>query len=302
MKEQYFPGLPVTALTATATQSVQQDVLKSLKMKNLVRFNVSFFRENLILRVIPKEYDKDKQTMLCAWEQRLLQYVESKPNETGIIYCLSRDDTESISNMINSIAGVSAAHYHAGMTPGQRTNIQNKWREGSIKVVAATIAFGMGIDHPNVRYVIHATMSKSLEGYYQEAGRCGRDGQKGECVLFYGKRDGPRILNLIRKGKKKGSSLQRQYALFNSVTEYCCNASMCRHAQLLSYLGEHWSQNSCGLSCDVCRNEVVRIMDKEKQQARGTKSNGRKRAKKSKEARPLPGFTSAAQALKSSFK
>lgn len=276
-------------MTATATIEVRSDILTSLGMKTPATFNVSFFRKNLILRVIPKDYQKDKETTLYCWELRLIEYVQKRQNDTGIIYCLSRDDAQSMAKLIDDLAGIPAAFYHAGMTPGQRMDVQNRWRSGEVRVVAATIAFGMGIDHPNVRYVIHATMSKSLEGYYQEAGRCGRDGESGECILFYGKRDGPRILNLIRRGKKKGSSRERQYALFDAVTQYCCNSSTCRHAQLLHYLGEQWDSSSCKTSCDVCRNEVLEIQDKEKPSKKTPKARQVKKPKTH-----YPGFTSAA--------
>jgi RecQ family ATP-dependent DNA helicase len=243
VKQELFPRLPVTALTATATSEVKADVMKSLKInKSVDQFTVSFFRKNLVMRVIPKDYEKDATyDGMQGWEVRIAEYVQSRSEDSGIVYCLSRDDTEAMACMLSSVAGVPAAHYHAGMTPGQRTAVQNQWKGGKIKVVAATIAFGMGIDHPHVRYVIHATMSKSLEGYYQEAGRCGRDGVPGECILFYGKRDAPRIMNLIRLGSRGKSGnkhyAQTQYSLLNSMTEYCVYGTTCRHAQLLRYLG-----------------------------------------------------------------
>ena len=280
VKKMLFPRLPVTALTATATSQVKADVMKSLKIQNQVdQFTVSFFRKNLTMRVLPKDYEKDAAyDGMQGWEVRIAEYVKARRGDSGIVYCLSRDDAEAMACMLNSVAGVSASHYHAGMTPGQRTTVQNQWKRGEIKVVAATIAFGMGIDHPHVRYVIHATMSKSLEGYYQEAGRCGRDGVRGECILFYGKRDAPRLMNLIRLGsRKKGGSkknTQTQYALLNSMTEYCISEAVCRHAQLLRYLGEEWEAGRCGSSCDVCLGEVERIADAEKKTARTKKTSG----------------------------
>ena len=276
VKREVFPRLPVTALTATATGEVKADVMRSLKITKAVdQFTVSFFRKNLVMRVIPKDYEKDAAYEgMEGWEVRIAEYARKRSNECGIVYCLSRDDTEAMSCMLNSVAGVPAAHYHAGMTPGQRTTVQNHWKGGKIKVVAATIAFGMGIDHPHVRYVIHATMSKSLEGYYQEAGRCGRDGVQGECILFYGKRDAPRIMNLIRLGSRGKSGnkkyTQTQYSLLNSMTEYAISGTVCRHAQLLRYLGESWEAGTCGKSCDVCLGEVESIADAEKKKATAT--------------------------------
>jgi bloom syndrome protein len=249
---------------------------------------VSFFRSNLVFRVIPKDYTEDKDTMLKAWQTTILEYIQARKNDTGIVYCLSRDDAESMAFMVSNFTGIPAAYYHAGMSSGQRMVVQNKWRTGAVKIVAATIAFGMGIDHPHVRYVLHATMSKSLEGYYQEAGRCGRDGQKGECILFYGKRDGPRILNLIRRGQKKGSSFQRQLALFNAVVEYCTEGKICRHAQLLNYLGERQVM-TCKNTCDVCLDEVILQADKEKKQKKRKEISQNDKTGSAS----LPGFTSA---------
>lgn len=301
VKHRNFPSLPVTALTATATASVRSDVIRSLKMQSLDSYVVSFFRENLIMRVIPKDYNMDSEWEMPAWEVRILQYVQAKKNESGIIYCLSRDDCEMMSCMVNNAAGIPSAHYHAGMTPGQRTAVQNKWRSGEIKVVAATIAFGMGIDHPRVRYVIHATISKSLEGYYQEAGRCARDGLPGECILFYGKRDVPRILNLIRRGKRT-ANFKTQLALLNSVTEYCCQSLVCRHAQLLRYLGEEWERNTCTNSCDVCRNEVLHLTATEKSKGTSGQKVARDNSSSKRSKAAYSGFTTALSLAKSSNK
>jgi RecQ family ATP-dependent DNA helicase len=294
VKREVFPRLPVTALTATATSEVKADVMKSLKITKAVdQFTVSFFRKNLVMRVIPKDYEKDAAYEgMEGWEVRIAEYARKRSSECGIVYCLSRDDTEAMSCMLNSVAGVPASHYHAGMTPGQRTTVQNHWKSGKIKVVAATIAFGMGIDHPHVRYVIHATMSKSLEGYYQEAGRCGRDGVRGECILFYGKRDAPRIMNLIRLGSRGRSGnkkyAQTQYSLLNSMTEYAISGTLCRHAQLLRYLGEAWEAGRCGKSCDVCLGDVESIAEAEKNKATAVAASRKKKGAASSNAKRAP--------------
>ena len=262
-----FPTVPVMALTATATHHVREDVLHSLKMRNPATFVVSFFRENLTFRVSPKcLHDIPKQQreeFHCrkVWEKHLLTYISERKDQTGIVYCLSRDDAEGIAHMIANATGVPARHYHAGMTSKQRTEVQNQWRRGDIRVVAATIAFGMGIDHATVRYVVHATLSKSLEGYYQEAGRAGRDGKPAECVLYYARQDVPRLLRLVQKGRKRksGGSCQREIAQLNAMAEYCCTQDACRHRQVLEYFGESWTtkRSGCGERCDVCRGEVV---------------------------------------------
>ena len=280
VKAEAFPTVPVMALTATATEKVRQDVLSSLKMRSAAQFKVSFFRDNLTFRVLPKDYTMDKETKLSGWETQLLDYITSQQSSTGIVYCLSRDDAECTAALINKKTDISARHYHAGMTPKQRTEVQNLWRQGQVQVVAATIAFGMGIDHATVRYVLHATMSKSLEGYYQEAGRAGRDGKPAECILFHGKRDVPRLMNLMRRGKKKGSgTFQREVAQLNAMTSFCSEGKECRHAQLLRYFGEEWGSRRCGDKCDVCRGEVVPLNStntgtgKEKK-GRGSKNDG----------------------------
>ncbi len=335
VKAEAFPSVPVMALTATATEKVRHDVLTSLKMQSAAQFKVSFFRDNLTFRVLPKDYTIDKDTKLSGWETQLLDYITSRENCTGIVYCLSRDDAESTANLINKKTGIPARHYHAGMTPKQRTEVQNAWRRGEIKVVAATIAFGMGIDHATVRYVLHATMSKSLEGYYQEAGRAGRDGQPAECILFHGRKDVPRLMNLMRRGKKfKGGNkgnFQREVAQLNAMTSFCAEAKVCRHAQLLRYFGEEWGSRCCGDKCDVCRKEVVPLTSTPATAAGGKEKKGRatttgaggsnaglggvtgrgkqlaaaaaanggaKRKAGTTAAAPLPMFTSAAAALK----
>jgi RecQ family ATP-dependent DNA helicase len=279
VKAEAFPSVPVMALTATATEKVRHDVLSSLKMRSAAQFKVSFFRDNLTFRVLPKEYTIDKETKLSGWETQLLDYITSQQGSTGIVYCLSRDDAESTAALISKKANIPARHYHAGMTPKQRTEVQNAWRQGHIKVVAATIAFGMGIDHATVRYVLHATMSKSLEGYYQEAGRAGRDGLPAECILFHGKRDVPRLMNLMRRGfkKKAAGSFQREVAQLNAMTSFCGEGKQCRHAQVLRYFGEEWGNRGCGDKCDVCRGEVVpfnSVAGGKEKKGRGGTGNG----------------------------
>jgi len=301
IKEEILPSVPVMALTATATPQVQQDILCSLRMKSPAVFNVSFYRSNLTFRVVTKDYSVDKDTQQPQWMVDLLSFISSRPQETGIVYCLSRDDAEGISALINTLTNVPAAFYHAGMTPKQRTGVQNAWRKGEVLVVAATIAFGMGIDHATVRYVLHAAMSKSLEGYYQEAGRAGRDCRPAECVLFYGRRDGPRILNLMRRGRRSTSgnkSFQREVQQFHAVTEYCGNDRECRHAQMLRYFGESWEMGSCKDKCDVCRGEVVPMKSTKPRNNRnkGAAPLKRKGDADTENGPSSVGFTSAASA------
>ena len=252
VRNEYFSTVPVMALTATATSEVKKDIIKSLHMRrSLSTFQVSFFRPNLSLHVVPKDTKKMKESGLPKYMEHMLCYIAERAVETGIVYCLSRQDTEQMAKVIREELEVPAAHYHAGMTPKQRIMVQNSWRSGLIKVVVATIAFGMGIDKADVRYVIHACMSKSLEGYYQEAGRAGRDGKPSDCILYYAAADTVRIQNIIRKGKKK-KSYTFECELLGKMQDYCMERERCRHRYLIEYLGERWGRHSCGSSCDFC--------------------------------------------------
>ncbi|KAI3425882.1 hypothetical protein D9Q98_007855 [Chlorella vulgaris] len=253
VRSSHFRGVPMMALTATATPKVRQDVLSTLHMPCPRQFQVSFYRSNLRFSVIKKEYGRSAETGLEEYLESMLLFIQNHRDGSGIVYCLSRDNTETVAAQIREQTDVSAAHYHAGMTPKQRMQVQNDWRTGRCKVVVATIAFGMGVDKADVRWVIHYTLSKSMEGYYQEAGRAGRDGAPAECVLYYAKRDVPRIVQLLHLGARRNKSqFQRELDLLKQVQAYCEDDQRCRHAQLLSYFGEQWQQGRCGGQCDVC--------------------------------------------------
>ncbi|PRW57979.1 ATP-dependent DNA helicase Q-like 1 isoform A [Chlorella sorokiniana] len=254
---EHFPGVPLMALTATATHKVRQDIVTTLRMRAPAQFTVSFFRPNLLFRVIQKDYSRHEESGLEGYLHGMLTYIQNHPEGSGIVYCLSRDNTETVAATIRQYTDISAAHYHAGMTPKQRMQVQNDWRTGAVKVVVATIAFGMGVDKADVRYVIHFTLSKSMEGYYQEAGRAGRDGLPSECLLYYAKRDVPHLLNVIRMGKKSKAAFQREVELVDQMRAYCEDDQHCRHAQLIQYFGETWQQGRCATHCDVCRGEVA---------------------------------------------
>jgi RecQ family ATP-dependent DNA helicase len=302
-----FPNVPVMALTATATATVKKDITKSLLLRQPAQFQVSFFRPNLTLKVIQKDYSKVPETGIPVYQEHMLNYIADHKTETGIVYCLSRDDSECVAQQIRDGVGVEAYHYHAGMTPKQRTQVQNDWRSGKITVVVATIAFGMGIDKADVRYVIHFTLSKAMEGYYQEAGRAGRDGLPSECILYYAPRDVPRIINLLHAGsRKKRGGFEKEMDMLRKMKDYCEEDRLCRHGMLLNYFGETTpAGHNCGGKCDNCSGNVINIGDNKNKKRGGSRVDldaieavGQRRRKKTKKTnKKVPactGFTSAA--------
>eukprot|EP00891_Asterochloris_glomerata_P002950 jgi/Astpho2/2950/gw1.00050.55.1_t len=248
-----FPSVPTMVLTATATPRVKQDIVSSLIIPRCRYFQVSFFRSNLILRVLPKQFGQTKDKKDIQLEA-MIDYIRGQEEGAcGIVYALSRDDSESVAWYLQEHGGIAARHYHAGMTPKQRMGVQNAWRSGRHQVVVATIAFGMGIDKPDVRFVIHYTMSKSLEtAQSSAAGRAGRDGLPSECILYHAPRDIPRIMQLMRMGKGGRSKQFKQgIELLNKMKAYCEDKQTCRHALLLDYFGERFRPGSCD-ACDNC--------------------------------------------------
>ncbi|KAK9840154.1 hypothetical protein WJX74_004247 [Apatococcus lobatus] len=248
-------GVPTMAVTATATDAVKADVLKMLKIPRARTFKVSFLRSNLSFRVEAKSYNLTEDGQPAHMEQ-LVNYIRSwGPGACGIVYCLSRANTEEVAYYLNEHGQIPASHYHARMTPGQRVSVQNRWQSGELQVVVATIAFGMGVDKPNVRFVVHFTLSKSIEGYYQEAGRAGRDGKPSDCIIYYAPRDCPRIIMMLRKGsggRASKGSFQKGMALLTEMKAYCENKQLCRHKQIVGYFGESVSWEKCNMKCDNC--------------------------------------------------
>lgn len=228
--------LPIIALTATATPKVQQDIQKTLNLEDARVFKSSFNRKNLYYEIRSKK-DIDKQ---------LIRYIKSNSGKAGIIYCLSRKRVEEISDLL-LVNGVKALPYHAGLEPQVRMSNQEAFLNEEVEVMVATIAFGMGIDKPDVRFVIHYDAPKSLEGYYQETGRAGRDGLEGTCILFYTYDD---ILKLDKFNKDKAISEKENAKLLLTEMVYYANLGVCRRKQLLGYFGEYMAEN-CGF-CDNC--------------------------------------------------
>jgi bloom syndrome protein len=246
-----LPGVPMMALTATATENVKVDVIHNLKMEGCQIFTQSFNRPNLTYEVRPK---KKGNELLASIADTI---KSSYHNKSGIVYCLSRDTCQKVAKSLRDDHGIKAEHYHAGMKPDERAEVQQRWQAGRCHVIVATIAFGMGIDKPDVRFVIHHSLPKSLEGYYQETGRAGRDGKRSGCYMYYCYRDTMTINRMIDSGDGSKQQKNRQRQMLRNVVQYCENKSDCRRVQLLAYFNEYFRREDCNASCDNCKSDSV---------------------------------------------
>ncbi len=232
-------NIPIIALTATATPKVQQDIMKNLGMTEATLFKSSFNRPNLFYEIRPKR-DITKE---------IIKYIKSNPGKSGIIYCLSRKKVEEVAEALN-LNGISALPYHAGLEPKIRAETQDRFLMEDAEVIVATIAFGMGIDKPDVRFVIHHDVPKSMEGYYQETGRAGRDGGEGVCIAFYAQKDVDKLAKFMKD--KPVSEREIGTQILKEVIDYA-ESGVCRRKQILHYFGENFNETGCNCMCDNCK-------------------------------------------------
>ncbi|HYM93144.1 MAG TPA: DNA helicase RecQ [Chitinophagaceae bacterium] len=251
MMIQINPDIPVVALTATATPKVQSDIIKNLDLKMPNIFISSFNRSNLYYEIQPKI--KKSQT-----DESIVRFIKGMKTKSGIIYTLNRKTTEELAGILMA-NGIKAVAYHAGLDSKLRTERQDLFLNEDVQVIVATIAFGMGIDKPDIRFVIHYNIPKSIENYYQETGRAGRDGLEGKCILYYSHKDVSKLEHLMRD--KPLSEREVGAQLINETVAFA-ESGVCRRKTLMSYFGEEYTKENCG-NCDNCKQPKERIEAKD---------------------------------------
>ncbi|KAF8185054.1 ATP-dependent DNA helicase [Mycena galopus ATCC 62051] len=248
-----YPDVPIMALTATADRKTVDDILARLGLREPAVFTQSFNRTNLNYIVTPKR----SVDAMVSWIK------ESHRNQTGVIYRTGRDKCETLAQQLRQ-KGLKAAHFHAKMENEDKEKVQNDWKNGECHIIVATIAFGMGIDKANVRFVIHFDLPKNMDGYYQETGRAGRDQKPADCILYYAYRDLQPILRMIKDTKDPNTtpaSIERQEQAVRAVVRYCENDSECRRTQILRHFGENFDEKDCHGQCNNCANKGLLVVE-----------------------------------------
>lgn len=251
-----FPSIPLMALTATANEKVRMDIVHHLQMDDPILLKQSFNRFNLFYEI------KWKGSNFLEWIKDYI--VTRQKNQTGIIYCHSKQSCEQTSQKLNQY-GLKTSFYHAGMTSEERYHTQSQWQLNQIQIICATIAFGMGIDKADVRFVIHMFIPRTLEGYYQETGRAGRDGKDSDCILFYSYKDARTLQNMIQRDNELDREAKENHlAKLRQVVQYCENTVDCRRKQVLHYFNEEFNPLNCNKKCDNCMNSSgIKVVKKD---------------------------------------
>lgn len=248
--KQNYPSIPILAVTATAPNKVREDIITQLRMQNALFFRASYNRTNLYIEVRNKRDVGDEI-------QNMAEFIKRKyPNDCGLIYCLSKKQCEEVAQKLKKEYKLSTAYYHAGLPENVKNEVQDKWKNDEIKIIVATVAFGMGINKADVRYVFHHAMPKSFENYYQEIGRAGRDGKKSYCILYYNSQDRKTQEYLMAMQKMNNTTVTQNLRKLTELADYCEETTVCRRIMALLYFDEKFKQEDCNRMCDNCRRNI----------------------------------------------